>query len=144
MQDGLIVYTEKRGDEMATISEIQGWIWSYQQTVNSCDNQIARLNSVYKELGNIKSSFRRTRNDTERIFKEKVAWRGEMHMTFCNGGVELDGILGEYYRQLDAAQDEVNKKIAQLKAKKWELIPIINSLVAQIQDLKSDVENALN
>ena len=129
---------------MATISEIQGWIWSYQQTVNSCDSQIARLNSVYKELGNIKSSFRSTRNDTEAIFKEKGTWRGESHTTFCNGGAELDGILGEYYRQLDVAQDTVNKRIAQLKAKKWELIPIINGLAAQIQDMKSDVENALN
>lgn len=122
---------------MATIDELRSWI-------ESCDIQISRLNSVYKELGRIKSSFQGARNGTEDIFKGKGTWRGETHTGFCNSGSELDRVLGEYYKRLDAAQDAVNKKIAQLKAKKWEFIPMLNDLVAQLQDKKSDIENALN
>ena len=129
---------------MATINELQSWIWSYQQTLNSYDRQIKRLDAVYKELGNIKSSFRSCRKNTEEVFKEKGSWQGETHTSFCSAGAELDGILGDYYRQLDMAQDEANKKKAQLEAKKWELIPIIRRLAEQIQEIKSDVENALN
>ena len=134
----------ERGERMASIAELQSRIWSYRQTVKECDIKIERLNKVYNELGEIKGTFRRSRNDTKDIFEEKGTWRGDTHTSFCKAGDELDGICGNYYRNLDAAQDMVNKKIAELKAKKYELIPIINSLVALVQDMLSDIENAVN
>lgn len=136
---------------MSTKDEIQGWIWAiqnkvngYKQTVADCEKKIARLEPVYKELGEIKDSFRGARKSTEAIFEEKGTWRGEKHTTFCNDGAALDDMYGNYYRQLDAAQDAVNTKIGELKEKKQELIPIIGSLLAQIEQLWIDFSNAVN
>ena len=129
---------------MATIDELQSWIWSYRNTVNDCNAKIARLKSVYTTLGDLKDSFRGIRNNTEDIFKEKGTWQGETHTSFCSGGAELDGNLGNYYRELDTAQDTVNNKIAELEAKKWKLLPIIDDLVAQVQNMKAAIQNALN
>lgn len=136
---------------MATKDEIQGWIWNaqakyaaYKQTVETCDKQIARLEPVYKELCQIKSDFRGTRKSTEQVFRDKGIWRGDKYTSFCNAGDELDAFCGEYYNRLDAAQDAVNEKIGELKAKKKELIPILGGLLAQIEQWRVDIENALN
>lgn len=129
---------------MATKSDIQGWIWTYQNTVENCNKQIDKLIPVYQALGDVKNEFRNARKSTEDIFEEKGMWRGEKYTSFCRAGDTLDSTCREYYKRLDAAQDAVNKKIGELKAKKFELIPIINSLAAQIEDMKTDVENALN
>ncbi len=129
---------------MASIWELQNQIGSYRQKVRDYEKQIERLKKVYHELGEIKSMFKKTRRNMEDIFQEKGTWRGETHTSFCRAGEELDSVCGDYYRKLDNAQDRVNKKIAELKAKKSELIPIINRLVALVQDLISEAENAMN
>ena len=136
---------------MATKSEIQGWIWyannkkqEYENIVDDCDKKIARLEPVYQKLGEIKDDFRSARKSTEEIFDEKGAWRGEKYTSFCNAGRVLDGACSDYYNQLDAAQDAVNEKIGELKAKKLEFIPLIGKLVAQISQLWVDFQNAAN
>ena len=129
---------------MPTIDELQSWIWSYQRTVNNCDSQIKRLDAVYKELGSIEKLHDSNRKNTKSFFKEKGTWRGDRHTAFCRTGEELDSILGDYYKQLDVARDAINIQMAKLKAKKWEMIPLINRWSAQIENMKAEAKNALN
>lgn len=136
---------------MATKSEINGWIESarkkvdrYQQTIDSCNKQIARLEPVYRKLGDIKADFHSARKSTEEVFDRKDSWRGDKHTSFRQAGDALDGTCGEYYQRLDAAQDAVNKKIGELRAKKRELVPLVGDLLAQVAEWRVDIENALN
>ena len=136
---------------MATRDEIQRWINNarykrrqYQQTVDDCDKQLARLEPVYEKLSDIKSDFRKARSDTREIFNEKGSWRGETYTTFCRNGEMLDSNFGSFYNQLDAAHDALNRKIGDLKATKRELIPLIGKLWGQIEQWKVDIENAVN
>lgn len=136
---------------MATRDEIQWWInnaWEkrrrYQQTVDDCDKQLARLEPVYQELADIKSDFKKARANTRQVFSEKGSWRGEKYTAFCTAGDMLDNSCGSYYAQLDAAHDALNRKIGDLKATKRELIPLIGTLWAQIEQWKIDIENAVN
>lgn len=129
---------------MATSEEIWNWITNYKQQRSECEKQIERLQPIYDELGELKDSLKAVRKKTEETFEEEVKWSGEKHSSFCNSGVQLDGDIKSYYNQLDAAQDAVNKRIADYKAKKYELIPIINGLVETYEDLKTSVQNAVN
>ena len=129
---------------MPTVAEVWGWISSYQQIVNDCESKIARLKPVYQNLGEIKSQFKSARKSTENVFNEKGKWCGERYTAFCSAGSALDDACGEYYRRLDAAQDEVNRKIHELEAKKLEMIPIINNLYALIEQIEASVENTFN
>lgn len=136
---------------MATESDIQQLIKSadnkckmYQRTIEDCDKQIARLKPVYQKLSEIKADFRNARKSTEGIFEEKGTWRGERYTSFCNAGAVLDDAYGEYYNRLDAAHDEVNRKMGELKAKKKRLIPLIGELAAQIELWSADIQNAGN
>ncbi len=129
---------------MPTVAEVWGWISSYQQNVNDCENKIARLKPVYQNLGEVKSRFQSARKNTENVFKETESWDGEKHTAFCNAGSALDDACGDYYRRLDAAQDAVNRKIHELEAKKLEMIPIINNLYALIEQIEASVENTFN
>lgn len=138
-------------NHLATKSEIEKWIDAakrkrtrYLKVVDDCDKQIARLEPVYRKLGEIKSDFRSTRKSTESIFDEKRQWCGEKHNSFCKDGDYLDSSCGDYYKQLDAAQDAINVKIGELKAKKRELIPLIGSLWGQIERWKVDIQNIGN
>lgn len=142
---------EKEVKHVALKSEIENWInaaknqlTKYNNTVNSCDKQIARLEPVYKELGTIKSDIHSTRKNTEAVIDEKRKWSGDRHTSFCKDGDLLDASFSDYYNQLDAAQDAINKKIGELKAKKKELVPIIGSLLKKIEQWKVDIQNAVN
>lgn len=127
-----------------TIDEIQHKISLYQASADEYDNQIKRLQPVYDELGAIKDDFRRTRKEIEAVFDEKMTWSGDKYMLFRSKGNTLDTACRDYYNTLDIAQDAVNEKIGELKAKKLEMIPIINDLAADYQSLKTEVQNALN
>ena len=56
----------------------------------------------------------------------------------------MNSMLSDYYKQLDAVQDAINKKRAELKAENTEWIPIIGSLRKQIIDLECAIQNATN
>ncbi len=136
---------------MATRDEIQRWInnaWykrsQYQQTVDDCDRQLARLEPVYEKLSDIKSDFHRARSDTREIFNEKLSWRGETYTAFCAKGEMLDSGCASYFNRLDAAHDALNRKIGELKATKRELLPLIGQLWGQIERWKVEFENAVN
>ena len=136
---------------LATKSEIEKWIENakrkrtgYLRVVDDCDKQLARLEPVYKELGDIKRSFRSIRKSTVEIICEKKKWCGEKYSSFCQDGDALDTICGEYYKTLDVAQDSINVKIGELKAKKRELLPLIGGLWGQIERWKVDIQNIGN
>lgn len=136
---------------LATKSEIQGWISdaqrkqeTYHKIAADCDKQIARLEPVYRKLGELKENFRSARKSTENIFDEKGTWRGERYKAFCNAGEALDDTCKAYYQKLDAAQDEVNRKIGKLKGKKQEQILLVGRLMKQVTQWQVDIENALN
>ena len=136
---------------METRDEIQRWINNaleerrrYQQTVDDCDKQLARLEPVYRMLADIKSDLKKARANTREIFSEKGSWRGEKYTSFCVRGDMLDDSCGSYYAQLDAAHDAINKKIGDLKATKRELLPLIGKLWAKVEQWKIDIENAVN
>lgn len=129
---------------MASIGELLSLVEAYRNTVANCERQINRLQPVYQTLGELKSDYRYARKKTESVFRDKNSWRGERKISFCRDGDSLDHICGEYYSRLDAAQDAVNSKIGELRAKKLELIPIINNLVALIEEMRTEIENALN
>lgn len=136
---------------MATKSEIEKWIESaknkrtrYQKIVRNCDDEIARLEPVYRELGAIKSDFSSVRKNTLQIIDEKRKWVGDKHNAFCQAGDSFDNVCGDYYRLLDAAQDAVNTKIGDLKAQKRELVPLIGNLWGQIERWKVDLQNIGN
>lgn len=134
-----------------TRDEISGWIWSakakkeeYERTVEECNKKIARLKPVYQKLGEIKSDFKSAKKNTEEVFKEKGTWRGEKHSSFCNAGDSLCDVSEAYYRHLDTAQDEVNRKIGELENQKLKLIPLIGDLAATINWLWTEFNNAVN
>ena len=136
---------------MATKAEIEYWIRvaqhkidKYRSTVKDCNQKIDRLKPVYEALGEAKDEFRSARKSTERIFEEKGTWRGEKNTAFRAAGEGLDSACGTYYNTLDAAQDAVNEKIGELRAKKDELTPLIGKLKAQISQLWVDFQNATN
>ena len=136
---------------MASKSEIQSWIWNarntydrYQRIIDDCNKKIARLEPVYNKLSDIKSDFKKARRSTKDIFREKGEWRGRKYNSFCREGDSLDGSMGDYYRQLDIAHDAINSKIGELRAKKRELIPLLGSLLAQIEVWNAEKKNALN
>ena len=56
----------------------------------------------------------------------------------------LDDSLETYYKRLDSAQDAVNDAISNLKQEKLRLIPIVGSLLAEIEQFSTDVENVWN
>lgn len=136
---------------MSTKSEIQSLLWEaqrlykdYRNTIEDCDKKIARLEPVYRELSEIKSDFRKTRNKTEDVFEEKGTWRGETHNKFCSSGAELDDYFETYYKKLDAAHDAINRKIGELNAKKRDLVPLVGKILGRIEKLKVEIENAVN
>lgn len=127
-----------------TIDEIQYKISLYQAASEEYDKQIKRLQAVYDALGEIKDDFRITRKELEAVFDEKLTWSGDKHMLFRSKGDTLDVACRDYYNRLDTAQDAVNEKIGELKAKKLEMLPAINILAEAYQSLKTEVQNALN
>ena len=129
---------------MLTIGEIWNWISVYQQNIQECERQIARLQPVKRQLGSIKGQFQSARKSTENIFEEKGKWAGEKYTAFCRAGAALDDACGEYYRRLDAAQDAVNTKIHELEAKKAEMLPLISDLFSMLHEAQAKAENALN
>lgn len=127
-----------------TIDEIQYKISLFQAASEEYDMQIKRLQPVYDALGELKDDFRRTRKELEAVFDEKLTWSGDKHMLFRSKGNTLDVACRDYYNKLDMAQDAINEKIGELKAKKLEMIPYINTLAEEYQALKTEVQNALN
>lgn len=137
--------------ELAAIEDLQWLIknaWEkcrqYQQTVDDCDKQLARLEPVYRELSDIKSDFKKARGNTRAVFSEKGSWRGEKYTAFRTMGDMIDDNCGSYYAQLDAAHDALNRKIGDLEATKRQLIPLIGNLLAQIEQWATEIENAWN
>lgn len=129
---------------MASTTELSNMIDWYKRKINANNEKILRLKLVYDELGSIKSNFRNAKNETKSIFYEKGIWRGDRYKEFCRDGDKLNSMLSDYYKQLDAVQDAINKKIAELKAENTEWIPIIGSLRKQIIDLECAIQNATN
>ena len=136
---------------LATKSEISKLIEAasndydrYRTTVKNCDKALKRLEPVYRQLGEIKRNFRVTKNSTVELIEEKRLWTGDRNTSFRNAGESLDSTYRAYYLALDAAQDAVNVKIGDLKAKKASLIPVIGKLWGQIKQWEVDFENAIN
>lgn len=129
---------------MATKSELEAIHRMYSQMLKECNRKIERLEPVYSELGRIKNRIRSAKKSTGKVFDEKGIWRGERYTSFCSSGDMLCDTLEAYYKRLDTAQDAINDTISGLKQEKLRLIPIIGNLLAQIEQLSVDVENALN
>lgn len=129
---------------MADISELSDMLNRYQRKVASNEGKINRLKLVYNELGAIKSSFHAIKRKTEDVFHESDNWQGDRYKEFSKAGELLDETLNAYYKQLDAAQDAVNTKRAELRAENQRLIPIIGSIAAQITELLCNIQNDLN
>ena len=128
----------------ALISQAKAKINKYKKTISDCDDKIDRLKPVYKELSEIKDRFKESRNSTKEIFAEKGTWRGEKQTAFRNAGDALDSSYKAYYQRLDAAHDAVNRKIADLKAKKRELTPLIGDLWGNITRWQAELQNLGN
>ena len=126
------------------IKDAQERIKEFRQTIVDCDRKIARLESVYRELGNLKSDFRNARKNTEEIFEMKTVWQGERHTAFQRAGSALDDSYGSYYARLDDAQDAVNRRIGELRAQKLKLLPRIDGLLLQINQWTIEIANILN
>lgn len=136
---------------MPTKDEIQGCIWNagqaiskYQKMIEDCNKKIDRLKPVYKELGQIKDTFKTEKNNLLGIFELKGIWVGDTYNSFAEAGEELSAKYANYYQLLDQAQDEVNCAIADLESKKTDIIPMIGQLKRQIVQWGADIENARN
>lgn len=136
---------------MATETELNNWILNanhtierYNSIISDCDKKISRLEKVYKELTAIKESFRSNRKQTKAIFKEKGNWRGEKYTSYCSAGEILDDSYEAYYTKLDAAHDAINTEIAELKARKRELVPLVGGLWGDIARWRATLENIGN
>lgn len=130
---------------MSAIEDLQALISEYQVTIDTCNKQIDRLEKAYTALGDIKSDFQNARKSTNAVFSAKgLQWRGKKHTDFCNAGASLDDSMADYYNRIDIAQDSVNRKIGELKAKRFELIPIIGDLAKKIEQLKAEAANMMN
>ena len=114
------------------------------QTVDKCNDQLARLEPIYKRLSEIKKDLRSARKSTEKMFEEKGNWRGEKYVAYRSAGSELDGICGDYYKQLDAAHDAINVKIGELRAARAEAISDIGILLGQIERWSIELNNNWN
>lgn len=115
-----------------------------KQTIADCEKQLDRLEPVYRKLSEIKSDFRKARASTREVFTEKGSWRGEKHTEFSNAGSRLDDSCGDYYNQLDKAHDLLNTKIGELKATKSEQLPLIGTLLGNIQRWTVELQNLGN
>ena len=117
---------------------------SYTRSISGYNNQIARLEAVYKKLAEIKSDYRRTKKATMEVFDEKGVWAGEKRAYFLYSGNELDIDLEGYYKTLDAAHDAINAKIGALRAEKAKMTPLLGNLLGQIEQWRVEIENMAN
>ena len=126
------------------IRNAENTIKSYNNTIADCDDKIKRLQKVYDELAKIKDKLSSNKKQTKAIFKEKGTWRGEKYQAYCNAGEALDDAYEAYYNKVDAAHDAINTEIANLQAKKADLLPLIGGLWGNIAKWKAEIKNLGN
>lgn len=132
---------------MSLLDDLIGKIQYYRNTIADCNEKIERLKEVYNTLGELKrggSGFNSKKKKLDKISQEKVEWRGEKYNSYKNDVGNLTELCQNYYTALDYAQDNVNNKILELKQKKNEIKLLIGPLQSQIDELKTNVQNALN